>query len=316
MKKAFMARSKHLSLCGAGFALAALMGCNQNYYSPTPTGTGSSLADNQGSPTGSSPGGTTPSGAGGGPVVVAGAPSGPVTLGTGPGTSTCSKNLQSTTENLRIIFMVDNSGSTGSDPSIGQVGTDPNHTIRTETVQTFITNYGSKTNFSYAYGYFSFSSAQLYDVSSGQFEQSVTTPFFDVTDLSAALELYDTITPNGNTPYGAAFAEVQGAIQQDEAAGNKFNYVMVFMSDGMPTDLSGSVDNDIAKLVQGLDTAAAGNGSLITISSVYFGPADPSASEHLQAMATDGGGQFLNTNNGGSILISDIITVPGTTCTP
>src|SRR5271167_3498882 len=74
----------------------------------------------------------------------------------GPGCSTqdgfsfeqlqsCTSVLQEAQGQVRILFMVDNSGSTST--------TDPNHDYRAQTISTFLSQFGSKTNFSYSFGY-------------------------------------------------------------------------------------------------------------------------------------------------------------------
>lgn len=211
-----------------------------------------------------------------------------------------------TTQNLRILFMVDNSGST--------IQTDPDHSYRTKTVQAFLRNYGSHTNLTYSFGYFSGTSAKEFDGSRQNFQSNATVPFGNASFLTSALNLYDTFYPGGYTPYGAAFNSLKTIIQQDEATGTKQNYVVVFMSDGMPTDISGNVNSGIISMVQNLRTTVQANGtSLLTVSAVYFGPeSDNEAIGNLRTLANEGQGQFVDTNQLNSALqINDVITVPG-----
>lgn len=273
-----------------GFVLAFSSGCNQSYFSPVPA---SSLDANNLS-----------SGSAGS------ASSGP----------SCSTVLQNTTENLRIMFMVDNSGSTAT--------TDPGQHYRDITVQDFLQQYQAKTNFTYFFGWFSGIDANIWDDPAQTWDvNTAQAPFGGPTALSDALSAYQQIPPGGSTPYNAAFASISGAIQTDEAAGNHWDYVVVFMSDGMPTDLgylSGSssdiaaLDAELVGIVNNLKATAAQNGtSKLTLSTVYFGPegnADPGAIEHLQDMATAGNGQFVDTNLTTNLQIADLITVPGTVC--
>jgi hypothetical protein len=206
------------------------------------------------------------------------------------------------------MFMVDNSGSTAV--------TDPNHNYRVKTVQNFISAYGSHTNLTYSFGYFNGTNAKEFN--STTFDSSFTTPFGDASFLSHALTLYESIAPSGSTPYAAAFASLRAVVRHDEAAGTHMNYVVVFMSDGMPTDISGDQVAEIKRLVDNLRTSVEVNGtSLLTVSSVYFGPENDSTSiGNLTAMASEGSGQFVDTNSLTSALkINDIISVPGS-CTP
>ena len=202
--------------------------------------------------------------------------------------------------------MVDNSGSTAY--------TDPNHNYRTSTVQNFINSYGSHTNLTYSFGYFNGTTAKEYDGARRNFQINSSAPFGNANFLSAALNLYDTFSPSDYTPYAAAFNSMKSIVQQDEAAGNKENYVVVFMSDGMPTDISGNQNSGIINLVDNLRTATQVNGTaLLTVSAVYFGPAsDHESIGNLQSMASEGQGQFVDTNQlNSALLINDVINVPG-----
>ena len=58
----------------------------------------------------------------------------------------------------------------------------------------------------------------------------------------------------------------------------------------------------------------------ITLSTIFYGGdvANPEAPGIMQGMATTGGGQFLDTDTnptGKDFQISDIVTIPGVTCT-
>jgi hypothetical protein len=202
------------------------------------------------------------------------------------------------------MFMVDNSASTG--------GTDPNLSIRVATIQKFIRDYGSHTNLTYSFGYFGGNSAKEFDETNRRFVSSPVDPFGGSDFLSDALNAYKRLGPSGTTPYVAAFNSLKSVVAQDEANGTKQNYVVVFMSDGMPTDISGNQPAGIIQLVDQLRTAVQQNGSLMSISSVYFGSAiDHSAINNLSVMASEGQGQFVNTNETTSLVINDVISVPG-----
>ena len=73
----------------------------------------------------------------------------------GGATPTCTEVLQTTAKNIRILFMVDESTST--------LTTDPNLYYRDQTIKNFLSAYGMKTNFTYAFGYFAADSASIYD---------------------------------------------------------------------------------------------------------------------------------------------------------
>jgi hypothetical protein len=139
-------------------------------------------------------------------------------------------SINTTTKNLRVFVMVDNSGSTST--------TDPSQFIRVQTLRNFLGTYGGHSNLAYGFGYFD-DDAYVYDVGQSRFEMSsAAAPFGSASSVTAALDTYHaTIPPYGNTGYAAAFAAIQALITRDEAAGFADDYAVVFMSDGQPTDI-------------------------------------------------------------------------------
>jgi len=200
--------------------------------------------------------------------------------------------------------MIDNSGSTNT--------TDPNHYYRVKTIQDFLANYGSHTNLTYSFGYFSGTTSPEYDMVQNKFKSSTLNIFGNATGLSSALTKYESTSSSGNTPYSAAFAALNSEVTADEQAGTKQDYVIVFMSDGQPTDINGNVASGIISMVDQLRLSVQNNGSsLMTVSSVYFGPENDNISiGNLQTMANEGQGQFVDTNINGTLSIHDLITVP------
>lgn len=213
-----------------------------------------------------------------------------------------------TTRNLRIYTMVDNSGSTRT--------TDPNQHYRVQTMRDFLATYGTRANLSYGFGYFA-DTAALYDMTQSRFiANTVAAPFGSAAGITGALDTYHaSIPPNGSTGYGAAFAALESAISRDEAAGAVDDYAVVFMSDGQPTDLAGDIPTELARLANRLKQTAAANGtSDLTLSTVYFGSAgDATSIRNLRILSTEGGGQFVDTNQLGSggLSIDDVVTIPG-----
>jgi hypothetical protein len=219
--------------------------------------------------------------------------------------------------------MVDDSGSTAT--------TDPSCKYRCSTLESFIGSYGSNTNLTYSFSYFS-SDVTEWDMSALDFLSAGTNtlhPFGSSSGLSSAVTYFSKhVGPGGDTGYGEAFSAMETIISNDEAAGNTENYVVVFMSDGQPTDItctSGSGrDNDcvanaaITTLVKDLLKTSSANGkSQATVSAVFFGSASDSDSvSNLTTMASVGGGQFVNANVNSNIVINDIITVPGCSASP
>ncbi|GEM_PF-1661099 len=218
--------------------------------------------------------------------------------------------IGTTKKPIRIMFMVDNSGST--------LMTDPNRNYRVQTLQKFISDYGMNTYLSYNFAYFQATTASAYDMMTGKFiTDTAPNPVGSSAQLSTALLAYENVTINSNalTPYKAAFKSLGDTVIADETAGNKQDYAVVFMSDGQPTDISG-IDN-LKGLVTSLRATATKNGSVLTMNSVYFGDEQDTASiANLKAMSTEGAGQFVDTNllGKGGLVINNIVNVPGANC--
>ena len=218
--------------------------------------------------------------------------------------SPCSVN--DVTQSLRILFVVDDSGSTAT--------TDPNDTNRVATIQNFLNTYGSKANLTYSYSYFG-SVAETYDPTKSTFTSSANSNFETAAQAQTALDQFENLGTAGTTRTTSAFSQLQDIIEGDNTANE--NYVVIFMSDGQPTDLGNSASDQlsgVSSLATGLmGLAASGK---ITLSTVYFGPNDSQAEANLQTMATIGGGQFINTNVTTTYSIDGLITVPGQACSP
>jgi len=225
--------------------------------------------------------------------------------------ASCTQTLITTSENLRIIFMVDNSDSTA-----GKNGTDPNKVYRVQVLNNFLSMYGTKTNFNYSFGWFA-PLAYNWDVSQSAFEANPKQAVGTATDLSNALNAFEPLSSQNGTAYKAAFAGIQNVIDGSSMPNDGWNYAVVFMSDGMPTDL-GSASGQAAaiqQLVANLQTDVTNHGALVSVSSVYFGPeSDGTSINNLKTMAITGGGQFVDTNLVQTLNISDVITIPGNTC--
>ncbi len=223
-------------------------------------------------------------------------------------TPTCKITIGSSNKDIRILFMLDNSGSTNQ--------TDPSQAIRVQTIQKFNADYGGKSNLTYYLGYFMGTTASMFNMLDARFENGLASNAIgNSAQLTTALTAYDAVPPNGNTPYKAAFNSIEGTIKADIATGAKQDYVVVFMSDGQPTDIASPVTTNLNSLVNSLKSVASGASAGLSLSTVYFGPAtDTTSISNLQGMATLGGGQFVDTNKlaAGGLVINDIINIPGT----
>jgi len=222
-------------------------------------------------------------------------------------TAPCTPVSQTLTQDLRILFLVDNSGSTKA--------TDPHQYYRSQVLKIFLQQYGNKQNLTYLYGFFSGTKAYFFDSAIGGFHSVGNLPFGPAVDLTTALNTFNLIPPSGNTPYKAALQLATQSIQNDLQQGSKVkNYILIFMSDGEPTDVSNqpSLPGNLQDLVQKAMALIQAAGGTLTLSTVYFNGANVAAdASNLQLMAQIGGGQFVNTNLNPNLTINDLITVPG-----
>ena len=185
--------------------------------------------------------------------------------------------------------------------------------VRGGSIQKFFDDYKAKSNFNW--GFIGFRGSQALalinngDTGSGRFSASVS-------DMSAALSTFNGMFDSGLTPYKAALSMATQIIQADTLASSDTKYVVVFLSDGMPTDYPpGSAgDAEMTKDVSALTSILPGR---VSFNTVYYGEVDASASGRLRDMSLAGGGEFLDTNNnptGKSFYIADYINIPGVSC--
>ncbi len=229
----------------------------------------------------------------------------------------CSGGISETTKMLRIIFMVDNSGSTAT--------TDPNQIIRVQTIKNFLSKYSSKKNLTYGIGYFS-DDTFIFNTSTRQFEdvtQSGKMPknvFGDSDDSMRALSVLHDVDPIGSTNYRSALSAIHSMISNDPKSNSNWNYILVFMSDGQPSDIADPVISNLQSLIDSVTDASVAHGGLTTTSMVLFDPAADaqyfSSAQNLKAMADRGKGQFFDINKSpaSGLVIDDIISIPGQSC--
>lgn len=213
--------------------------------------------------------------------------------------------VQNVTGQVRIMIMLDNSGSTAT--------TDPNDKVRVDTVNTFLATYGSKTNLTYSLGYFS-QTASIYDMKSGRVDNNGTA-FGTAAQEAVALSNFETVAAQNATWYQSAFSALQSTIEADIAAGNNETYVVIFMSDGMNNDNGNPSTTGMVKSLLAAAPGSAGK-SLATVSTVFFGSPDPSAMANLQGMATAGLGNFIDTNVTTTFSLDGLISLPSEACVP
>lgn len=209
----------------------------------------------------------------------------------------CRDELKALTTPVKMVFVVDASGSNVSNP-----GSDPQKAVRAGSIQRFYNAYSAKANFAWGFTTFAGSAASTL-VANGSSSA-----------MQAAIQTFTNQNDNGNTPYAAALDEATAIISGDVGRLPNTKYIVVFLSDGLPNP-SISDANLNAKVMAVKN--AAGAGGQVSVNTVYYGEVNPDASGRLQMMAATGAGNFLDTNvnpTGNAFLISDLIIVPGVVC--
>jgi len=244
-----------------------------------------------------------------GPSGAPAAPANPGGSSSGGAKSPCTPQMAT---NLRIMLVVDASGSTISD--------DAGAKIRVGAMSNFINNNLTDANLTYSLTYFTAVSKEpSYDFSSNAFSTNASMAFGSASQaLTAVTDFQNTfakITGNG-TDYEYALNAVTALVTADNAANpGKYSYVVVFMSDGEPNtgpDTSAALDPLVASLINLVGPAR------MTLSSVYFSNQPDTADENLiDKMALAGNGYYVNGDNMNlnlNSMIQGIITVPANAC--
>ncbi len=233
---------------------------------------------------------------------------GPVNLGnsdddasgvlTQTGGPNCRDELKALTTPVRMVFVVDVSGSNS-----GNNGTDPQKAVRAGSIQRFYNSYAAKSNFSWTFITFANSSANTLIANANS------------AAMQGAINNFNGINDNGNTPYVAALDKTEESIVNDSARPVGVKYIVVFFSDGMPNP---SVNNSVLSAgVTDIKKASGLANDPVSFNTVYYGQNNQGAHDRLQMMAQVGGGNFLDTNvnpTGNAFLISDLVIVPGVVC--
>ncbi|PWU17594.1 MAG: hypothetical protein C5B49_08510 [Bdellovibrio sp.] len=214
--------------------------------------------------------------------------------------------LQTLTVPVKIHFVVDMSGSNASGQG-SLPATDPTKSFRGGEIKDFVNTFGTKTNFSWGFETFANNTAT-------NLVGSSTGPFFtNYNGMQTAITKFYSTADGGNTPYGKALTMAALAIASDTSKTSDTKYIVVFLSDGFPTDVTNVATLDAD--VQNILNQAPGQ---VTFSTVFYGSTDATASSTLQSMATTGKGQFVDMNtypSGQTFTIQDVINVPGPGCT-
>lgn len=269
------------------FTVAVLStGCSQKSFNVDSTGGGQGITDGTPTPTPTPPGGTPT----------------PTPTPVGP---TCRTVLHTTPLPIKIMFIVDTSGSNMWN-DYGDPGSDPNKSYRGGSITQFFADYSRYTNFNWGFATFAGTTAQAL------IGQSSTQPRFSPSayDMQSAINSFYSIADGYDTPYRPAIAMAKYAIQNDTGRTAQTKYIVVFISDGLPVPPVS--DSTLVSDVQSVVNLVPGQ---VSFNTIYYGPSNATAAGRLQMMANAGGGKFLDTNSGGrAIPIDHTITIPGVIC--
>ncbi len=239
------------------------------------------------------------------------------------GKGECSNVTKETTQQLKIIYMVDNSQSAWNvDHKI--VNGNRFKPLRSAAVRDFLSAFGDKPNFRYIFSAFS-TEIQTFDFSSLQFKDTALNVTGAAEGMAVAADQFDGIASPNGTAYIAAFTHIKNLILADNVNpdSNPWRYSIVFVSDGEPMDMASSLEEkktQIKTQIQTAKDAAKQMGSVAAVSTVYLGPPNPNSDklELLKFMAAEGGGVFVDTRNDKNetipINLAEAIIVPGNSC--
>lgn len=243
-------------------------------------------------------------------------PPGPTPVPTPPGpyptptpiVRTCREVLQTIQVPVKVLFVVDTSGS-NLQADDGGIGSDPYKTYRGNSIQAFFNSYSTMPNFSW--GFITFQDYTANAIIGWSPEQPAFTA--SPLDMQQAIESFYQIEDNYNTPYRSALGLASSAIYGDFPSTPHTKYVVVFLSDGMP--VPSVAEQTLISDVQNLVATAPGQ---VSFNTIYYGSINQEASTRLYNMSVAGLGRFLDTNtpNGRSFPIESVIRIPGIDCTP
>ncbi len=150
----------------------------------------------------------------------------------------CTSQLATTEVLTKMLFVIDMSGSNELKPgcAIGENCTDPGKKMRAGSLQAFFNDYGPRANFKWAFNIFQGSSSTAL-INNGKPSEPV---FALASDMQSAINNFKTKTDEDYTPYLKAIDLATTAISLDPDLNSSKNpqYIVVFMSDGQPTDAS------------------------------------------------------------------------------
>jgi von Willebrand factor type A domain len=237
----------------------------------------------------------------------------------GPGIE-CRKDQVKINRPTRVLFIVDQSGSNVNGPyEAPGVASDAKKKFRGDVMSQFYQANRSKTNLSWGLTVFNATSAlNLLTDSSNKVVPFSTVP----NDFNNAFTRFLSREDVGHTPYKAALSLAKQMIEGDKtSAPQHVSYLVVFMTDGYPTDYCPKssdltcpgkiLENKIDADVKAISDIIPGD---IQFSTVYYGKSDSEAAKRLNRMAKIGSGQFVDTNTTKEVKLDDILNVDKEVC--
>jgi Mg-chelatase subunit ChlD len=215
--------------------------------------------------------------------------------------------LIDTVRPVKVLFLIDTSGSNSSLTSPTKIGTDDGKVWRLDVVNNFIDLYGSKSNFYFGLVTFQGKSATPKILIGNQ--AALTNNLSAVKD---GIERFSATRDADATPYKAALAAAKEIIAADiKKASSETAYAVVMISDGAPSDYDHAYE--VTPDVQDVLSVAP---KQISVNTVFYYKLQKLADQtsYLQAIAKAGNGSFVTANSNQSLKIDDVIKVPQTVC--
>lgn len=222
----------------------------------------------------------------------------------------CQTNLIDSTRTVKILLMVDASGSNvpGKDEPDG---TDPQKKWRLGAIRSLVDRYRGKSNIHFGLATFQETSAKP------QIKNSVGAGIFtnSQNEIESGISSFVANDDFQATPYKAALELAAKIIKKDVSASADKDavYSVIMVSDGMPSDYKSTTEMlpDISSVTE----IAAGRVNLNTI--FYYNTEKQRVNiktDYLKTIAKVGSGSFAVANANESINLEDVIKIPQETC--
>lgn len=222
------------------------------------------------------------------------------------GDSTCKASQVSENKIVKVLFVVDGSGSNFG--ANGSLPSDPDKQWRTSTLRDFITQHVANKNFYYGLTLFKGTASKSKIIVNGL-------PGFsnDRAVVSEGFRSFLNTPDGGNTPYKAALKMAKNIIAMDleDHASDNASYAVVMISDGHATDYKHAYD--VIPDASAIKDLAPDR---ITLNSVYYSAKkiDASAPQYLKSIAHIGEGAFIVANTKQSLKLEDVIRISVKSC--